>query len=108
MAMQCRRTLDTQCHDRVDYVVVVLFERLDGLLAADRGLGHDELNVLVLDALGVDLLLVILLLLGGLLAVAVVVAGMVVVVGSVGELLGGGRLGAGVEVLNLGLAEDAA
>jgi hypothetical protein len=105
---QCGRTLDTQCHDRVDYVVVVLLEGLDGLLAADRRLGHDEFDILVLDALGVDLLVVILLLLGSLLAVAVVVAGVVVVVrGGVGELLGSGSLGAGVEVLDLGLTEDA-
>jgi len=71
-------------------------------------LGHDELNVLVLNALSVNLFLIVLLFLGcGLLAVAVVVAGVVVVVSSVGKLLGSGGLGAGVEVLNLGLAEDA-
>jgi hypothetical protein len=35
-------------------------------------------------------------------------AGMVVLSGLVGELLGGSGLGAGVEVLDLGLAEDAA
>lgn len=38
---------------------------------------------------------------------AVVVAGVVVVVGSVGELLGGSGLGAGIQVLDLGLAKDA-
>jgi hypothetical protein len=100
--------LDAQCHDRVDYIVVVLFEGLDGLLPADVGLGHDEFNVLVLDTLGVDLLVVILLLLSGLLAVAVVVAGVVVVVGgAVGELLSSGCLGTSVQVLDLSLAEDA-
>lgn len=100
--------LDAKCHDRVDYIVVVLFEGLDGLLPADVGLGHDELDVLVLNALGVDLLIIVLLLLSGLLAVAVVVAGVVVVVsGAVGELLSSGGLGAGVQVLNLSLTEDA-
>ena len=103
----CGRALDTQRHDRVDYVVVVLLEGLDGLLAADRRLGHDELDVLVLDPLGVHLLVVVLLLLGRLLAVAVVVARVVVVVRGAGQLLGRGGLGAGVEVLDLGLAEDA-
>jgi hypothetical protein len=37
----------------------------------------------------------------------VVVAGVVVLSGLAGELLGGSGLGAGVEVLNLGLTKDA-
>jgi hypothetical protein len=42
-----------------------------------------------------------------LVVVAVVVAGVVVLSGLAGELLGGSGLGAGVEVLNLGLTKDA-
>jgi hypothetical protein len=102
--------LDAQSHDGVDYIIVVVFEREDGLLPADAGLGHDELDVLVLDTLGVDLLVVILLLLllGGLLTVGV--AGVVVVVvvgGGSGDLLSSGGLGTSVQVLDLSLAEDA-
>jgi hypothetical protein len=109
--------LDAQRHDGVDYVVVVLLQGLDGLVPADVRLGHDELNVLLLDTVGVDVLLVILLLLivllgvgrAGGLGLAVAVAG-VVVLGTAGggELLGSGGLGGGVEVLDLGLTEDAA
>jgi hypothetical protein len=106
--------LYAQGHDAVDNVVVVLLEGLDGLLPADAGLGHDELDVLGLKTGVIDLLAVILLLLGlgaldglalGTLG-GVVVAG--VVVGRlVGELLGSLGLSLGVEVLNLGLTEDA-
>lgn len=110
-----RKKLDTQCHDGVDDIVVVLLEGLDSLVAADAGLGHDELNVLVLDALGVNLLAVILLLLllgvVGLVGVAVagvVVAGVVVLGGALGGELGsGGLLSGSGGVLNLGLTEDA-
>lgn len=107
-------TLYAECHDRVDNIVVVLLECLDGLLPADTSLGHDELDVLGLKTGVVDLLTVILLLLllgltslDGLALVTVVVTG--VVTGSLllGESLGGGSLGLGVEVLNLGLTEDA-
>ena len=107
--------LYAQGHDTVDNVVVVLLEGLDGLLPADAGLGHDELDVLGLKTGVIDLLTVILLLLLGLgtldsLALdtlgGVVVAG--VVVGRlVGELLSSLSLSLGVEVLNLGLTEDA-
>jgi hypothetical protein len=107
--------LYAQSHDTVDNVVVVLLEGLDGLLPADAGLGHDELDVLGLKTGVIDLLTVILLLLLGLgtldsLALGtlggVVVAG--VVVGRlVGELLSSLSLSLGVEVLNLGLTEDA-
>lgn len=112
-------SLYAESHDRVDNVVVVLLECLDCLLPADAGLGHDELNVLGLETRVVDLLAVILLLLlcllllDGLALVAVVVAGVVVasvVAGSLllGESLGRRGLGLRVEVLNLGLTEDAA
>jgi hypothetical protein len=73
-------------------------------------LGHDELDILVLDALCVDLFTIVLLLLLSVSTVAVasvVVTGVVVLDGLVGELLGSSGLGAGVEVLNLGLTEDA-
>ena len=102
-------------HDAVDNVVVVLLEGLDGLLPAHAGLGHDELDVLGLKASVVDLLaivLLLLLLLGTLDGLALVTLGGVVVAGVVvgglaGELLGSLGLGLGVEVLNLGLTEDA-
>jgi hypothetical protein len=105
--------LYAQGHDGVDNVVVVLLEGLDGLLSADRGLGHDKLNVLGLETGLVNLLTVILLFLlllgldlGGLALVGVVVG----VLGGtllLGELLGSGGLGLRVQVLNLGLTEDA-
>lgn len=102
-------------HDAVDNVVVVLLEGLDGLLPAHASLGHDELDVLGLKAGVVDLLaivLLLLLLLGTLDGLALVTLGGVVVAGVVvgglaGELLGSLGLGLGVEVLNLGLTEDA-
>lgn len=77
---------------------------------------HDKLNILSLEAALVDLLTIILLLillgldLGGLaLAKVVLVVVTGVVTGSLGgsELLGGGSLGLGVQVLDLGLTEDA-
>lgn len=75
-------------------------------------MGHDELDVLVFDPCSINLLaIVLLLLLLGLLVLVVVagvvVAGVVVLSALAGELLGGSSLGASVEVLNLGLAEDA-
>lgn len=109
-----RLHLYAQGHDGVDNVVVVLLEGLDGLLSADRSLGHDKLNVLGLKTGLVDLLTVILLFLlllglnlGGLALVGVVVG---VLSGTLllGELLGSGSLGLRVQVLNLGLTEDAA
>lgn len=107
--------LYAESHDTVDNVVVVLLEGLDGLLPAHAGLGHDELDVLGLEASVINLLAIVLLLLlglstgNGLALVAlsgVVVAG-VLVGGLGGELLGSLGLGLGVEVLNLGLTEDA-
>ena len=82
---------------------------------------HDKLDVLALEARVVDLLVVILLLFLLLLvfnslALAVVVVVIVVVVMAsvvvglslgLSELLSGGSLSLGVQVLNLGLTEDA-
>lgn len=109
--------LYAQCHDTVDNIVVVLLERLDGLLSADAGLGHDELDVLSLKSSVVNLLTIVLLLLGrlaGALLNGLALVGTLgrVVVGSLvsglrGELLGSGGLSLNVEVLNLGLTEDA-
>jgi hypothetical protein len=105
--------LHAQRHDRVDYIIVILLQRLDGLLPRHRRLLHDELNILALKTLLVNLLsiiIVILVLLGVAavdgLALAVVVAGVGVCL-SLDDLLGGGGLSLGVEVLDLGLAEDA-
>jgi len=108
-----RLYLYAQGHDGVDDIVVVLLEGLNGLLSADRSLSHDKLNVLGLETGLVNLLTVILLFLlllgldlGGLALVRVVVG----VLGGtllLGELLGSGSLGLRVQVLNLGLTEDA-
>lgn len=106
----------TESHDGVDNIVVILPQCLDGLLARDVGLGHNQINVLGLKAALVNLLAVVLLLfllgldLGGLVLaklVLVVVTG--VVTGGLGgsQLLGGGSLGLCVQVLNLGLSKDA-
>ena len=126
MPGQCYLTFPTQdsclyaeSHDGVDDIIVVLLQGLDGLLAGDGSLLHDKLDVLGLKTRVIDLLTVILLLLDLLLdllllAVSVVVVVVVVVAGvvvtlllSLGELLGGGSLSLGVQVLNLGLTEDA-
>jgi hypothetical protein len=110
-----RHRLYAEGHDTVDNIVVVLLEGLDGLLPAHAGLSHDELDVLGLEASVIDLLaivVVLLLLLGTLDGLALVTLGGVVVAGVVvgglaGELLGSLGLGLRVEVLNLGLTEDA-
>lgn len=110
-----RSSLYAQRHDGVDNVVIVLLECLDGLLPADGCLSHDELNVLGLESSVIDLLAVILLLvllgllgLNGLALVTVVVAGVVTGRSLLsGKLLGSGSLSLRVEVLNLGLTEDA-
>lgn len=115
--------LHAQRHDRVDYIVVVLFQRLDSLLSRRRGLLHDELNVPAFQAVLVNhfivvvVVVIVVILLGVTsvdgLALAVAVAGVAVVVAGVcvclglDDLLGGGSLGLGVEVLDLGLAKDA-
>lgn len=110
--------LYAQCHDTVDNIVVVLLERLDSLLPANAGLGHDELNVLSLKPSVVNLLTIVLLLLTRLArafldGLALVGALSRVVVRSLvgglrGELLGSGSLSLNVQVLDLGLTENAA
>lgn len=115
--------LYAESHDRVNDIVIVLPQRLNSLLTGNASLGHNEINILSLEASLIDLLAIILLLFlllrsevgNGLLALTVVVVMvMLVVVTSVvtsclggGELLGGGGLGLSVQVLDLGLAEDA-
>ena len=42
------QTLYTQSHNRVDYIIVVLLQRIDSLLPRDACLGHDQFNILVL------------------------------------------------------------
>jgi hypothetical protein len=78
---------------------------------------HDKLNVFGLEPRVIDLLAIIFifvllvlnrLALAMVMVVVVVVAGMVVGLGfGLSELLGGGCLGLRVQVLNLGLTEDA-
>lgn len=113
--------LYAESHDRVDYVVVVLFQCLDSLVPRDTCLGHDQLDILVFQSGSVNLLTIVFILI--LLAIAtinsftlavvvgVVVASVImsgVVMGLLrGQLLSGRDLGLGVEILDLGFAEDA-
>lgn len=113
--------LDAESHNGIDNIVVVLLQCLDSLIAADVGLSHDELNVLILESGSIDLLIVILLLiillivvvlvlllLGGLSSLAglaVVVAGVVLSV-SGSELGSSSLLSGSVHVLDLGLTEN--
>lgn len=111
------RGLYAERHDGVDDIVVVLAQGLDGLLARHISLSHDELDVLGLEASLIDLLTIILFLLllglglGGLalaVVVVVVVTGVLASGGLSGsQLLGSGGLSLGVQVLDLGLTEDA-
>ncbi|KAI6775734.1 hypothetical protein HG530_002492 [Fusarium avenaceum] len=110
-----------ESHNGIDNIVVVLLQCLDSLIAADVGLSHDELNVLILESGSIDLLIVILLLiillivvvlvlllLGGLSSLAglaVVVAGVVLSV-SGSELGSSSLLSGSVHVLDLGLTEN--
>ena len=111
-----KTTLYAQSHDRVDYVIVVLLQCLDSLVPRDAGLGHDQLDIFVLQTGGIDLfgivLILILLALASLNSLAlamvvVVIVVMVVVVAGVvmsgvvmsflrGQLLSGRDLGLGV------------
>ncbi|CAG1987989.1 unnamed protein product [Fusarium graminearum] len=105
-------------HDGIDNIVVVLLQCLDSLVSADIGLGHDKLDVLILESRGVDLLLLllflvlvvflILLLLVGLNSLAGLAVVVTRVVLSVlrSELGSSSLLSSGVDVLNLSLTED--
>jgi hypothetical protein len=108
--------LDAECHDGVDNVVVVVLECLDSLLARHTGLGHDKFDVLGLQAGIVDFFVIVIvfllsLLVFNLLALSVLIV--VIVTGVVftgllsSELLSGGGLVLRVEILDLGLTEDA-
>lgn len=114
--MLARTASYAERHDRVDDIIVVLPEGLDGLLPGHVGLGHDELNVLGLQTRLINLLAVVLILvlLGfGLrslaLALSVVVTGVVSGTSGLGssELLSSTDLRLSVQVLDLGLTEDA-
>ena len=102
-------------HNGVDDVVVVLLQRLDGLLAAHARLLHHQLDVLALQTRVVDLLAIVFLFLrrlgigrfDSLVLLAVVMASVRVGGFGVGELLGGGSLGLRGEVFDFGFAEDA-
>lgn len=115
LAKTAIRSSYAERHNRVDNIVVILPQSLDCLLARDVGLGHNQINILGLQAALVNLLAVILLLfLLGLglrsLALALVLAVVVtsVITGGFGgsQLLCGRSLGLGVQVLDLGLTED--
>lgn len=103
-----------ESHDGIDDIVVILPQGLDSLLAGHTGLRHNQINILGLEAALVNLLAIVLLVvvlsvgLGGLLEDLVLVVVTSVVTGSLGssQLLGGGSLGLGVQVLDLGLTED--
>lgn len=111
------QTLHAQCHDRIDNVIVILLQGLDSLLPRDRGLRHDQFNVLGLHTGVINFLTIILVLLfvflsiAGIngLALAMIVR---VVVASVGvgisssELRSCVGLSLRIEVFNLGLAKD--
>ena len=114
--------LYAESHDRVDDIVIVLPQSLNSLLTGNASLSHDKVDILSLKARLIDLLTIILLLLllllgaevgDGLLSLTVVVVVVMVVTGvltgslSGSELLSGGSLSLGVQVLNLSLTEDA-
>jgi nitrogen fixation/metabolism regulation signal transduction histidine kinase len=113
-------TLYAQSHNRVDYIIVVLFQCLDSLLSGDACLGHDQLDVLILKTRSIDLLSIVLIIVllvitlidclsfsivMGVIVARVVVSGVVMLLLS-SELLGSGSLSLGVEILDLGLTED--
>jgi hypothetical protein len=51
--------LYAQSHDRINYVVVVLFQCLDSLVSRDACLGHDKLNILIFETGSIDFLSII-------------------------------------------------
>jgi hypothetical protein len=112
-------TLSAKSHDRVDNVVVVLFQSLDGLLPRNARLCHDQFDVLTLKPILVNVLPIIVVLLAVVVVMVVIVVVIVImalsfavvvsgVIVCAGELLSSIGLGLRVEVFDFGLAEDAA
>ncbi len=109
----------TQCHDRIDYVISVLFQCLDSLLPRNIGLGHNKFDVLAFQPCIIDFLLIIIILfrlLDFLFAPSMIVvmagmimAGMVSGTGVLccGKLLGCVCLGLRVQIFDFGFAKDA-
>lgn len=116
-----KRLSYTERHNGIDNVIVVFFERLHSLLPRHRGLGHDQFDILSLKARIIDFLTIVffLLLLGfrGIDALALdflrevdTALGLSTTLAGVlggSKLLSGGCLCLGVQILDLGLTEDA-
>ncbi len=118
-----RMTLCTQCHDRIHDIVIVLLERLDGLLARHAGLRHDQIDILGFQTRLVHLFTIILVFVRVLAAPferlagpahfrAMIVTGVSVAVAGRArlgrrKLLSSRGLRGGVEVFDLGFSKDA-
>jgi hypothetical protein len=108
-----------QCHDRVDYVILILFQCFDCFLSRHISLSHHQLNVLALQLAIIDFLVVIIILfrlLGLFFALAVIVivpsmvmTSMITGIGILGscELLGSIGLSLRVQVFDLRFTKDA-
>ena len=55
-----KNNLYAQCHDRVDYIIVILLQCLNSLLSGNACLSHDQLDILVLKTRSINLLSIIL------------------------------------------------
>jgi hypothetical protein len=109
--------LYAQRHDTIHNIIVILLERLDGLLPADIRLSHDELNVFGLQASVVDFLSIVVIVFYLLLlttfdslassTLSTVIVSSMVIGRLLGELLCSRGLGLGVQILDLSFAEDA-
>lgn len=107
--------LDTQGHDGVDNIIVILFQSFYGLLATDVGLGHDKLNILILKTFSIDLLAVVVVVFllslarfDSLARLTVVVAGVLSLGISGGHLSSSGLLSGGINILDLSLTKNTA